>query len=446
MFKRPACGLQKSVQRSATSPNRWGFYLVASAMATSMPVAEAANGINLIGFGIESYLMAGADVAVARDTGAVSTNPAGLTQIHGMAIDGHGGIAYALGVRHRDEFGNDKRVDNEFIAGGDIGFSAQPLDSRFTWGIGLFGQGGAGYVYKDLNTAFGTQDELSSLLRIAKLAPGMGYRVSDKLSLGLSIPILYADLKQNIFSDTSQFNSSAPELSFFGSELTGASAANAGVKLGLMYRITDTLTFGVTYANRVKLKLKGGSLKVNYDAIGLGRVTYSDAQVEGLSLPQEVAIGVSQRIGDQWLLSLKLSWLDWSRAFKSSTLKASSPDNPLAPPSINSSSSLSWRDQYVIAVGVGYDASPNTTWLAGLNYGRNPIPTENTDPLLAAFAEMHATLGFIHKLNQQWRVSAGVEYDFAKTVTYTNPQLPFGTNAQERDEVIAIHLGISRRW
>ncbi len=357
MLEQPACGLQKSDQQSETRPNRWGLFLVAWVVATSVSLAEAGNGINLIGFGIESNLMAGADVAVARDTGAVSTNPAGLTQIRGMAIDNHGGIAYGLGVRHRDEFGNDKRVDNEFIAGGDLSFAVQAPESPLTWSIGLFGQGGAGYVYKDLNTAFGTQDELSSLLRIAKLTPGMAYRVSDKLSLGLSIPIIYADLKQNIFSATSQFNSTVPELSFFGNELTGASASNAGIKLGLMYRFTDTFTLGVTYTNQIDLKLKGGNLKVNYDAIGLGRVTYGDAQVEGLHLPQELAIGAAQRLGELWLVSFKLSWLDWSRAFRSTTLTASSPDNALAPQSINNSAALNWRDQYVIAIGLAYEAN-----------------------------------------------------------------------------------------
>ena len=438
--------LQSQSQHFVGNRNRWRLVFAAWLGAMSPLPALAANGINLIGFGIESNLMAGADVAVARDTAAVSTNPAGLTQTNGKALDIHGAAAFGAGVKHRDQFDNDKRVDNEVIGTGDFSFSAQPLDSRFTWGIGLFGQGGAGYVYKDLNTAFGTRDELSSLLRIAKLNPGMAYRATDKLSLGVSIPIIYADLKQNIFSETSQFNASEPAQSFFGNELKDARAVNAGIKLGVMYRATDTLTLGLTYTNQIELKLKDGTFRVNYDAIGLGRVTYRDAQVEGLHLPQEIAVGAAQRLGDRWLVSFKLVWLDWSRALRSSTLTASSPDNPLAPPSINDTARLDWRDQYVVAIGVGYEATPTTTLLAGFNFGRNPIPTETTSPLLAAFTEKHATLGLIHKFGQNWRASAGIEYDFAKTVTYTNPQLPFGINAQERDEVIAIHFGISRRW
>ncbi|PPK78234.1 hypothetical protein B0F87_101616 [Methylobacter tundripaludum] len=61
---------------------------VALLFALFNPLAFATNGINLIGFGTESTLMGGADIAVARDTSALNTNPAGLTQIHGQAFDG----------------------------------------------------------------------------------------------------------------------------------------------------------------------------------------------------------------------------------------------------------------------------------------------------------------------------------------------------------------------
>jgi long-chain fatty acid transport protein len=47
------------------------------AMTAAFPSA-ASNGLTLIGTGTESVGMGGADVAVARDTTALSTNPAGL--------------------------------------------------------------------------------------------------------------------------------------------------------------------------------------------------------------------------------------------------------------------------------------------------------------------------------------------------------------------------------
>jgi hypothetical protein len=31
-------------------------------------------------------------------------------------------------------------------------------------------------------------------------------------------------------------------------------------------------------------------------------------------------------------------------------------------------------------------------------------------------------------------------------VTYTNPELPFGSNAQERDGYVALSVGLGRNW
>ena len=407
--------------------------------------AIAGNGLNLIGFGIESNQLAGADVATAGDTGALNTNPAGLSKLSGKTLDIHGAFGYALGMRHRDTLGNDAETENKFIPLTDFGYAAR-LENGVVWGVGAFAQGGSGNVYKDLITPFGTRDELSSQFRILKLSPGAAYRFTETLSVGFSVPIVFADLQQKIFPETSVFSSATPAQSFFGTKLSNAHGFGYGLRLGMQFYASDNLTLGATYANKIRLNLDRGKIDVNMSAAGLGNVTYRDAKVQGLALPQEVGLGIAFRLSDPWLVSLKVAWLDWSDALKSSTLTASNPDNPAAPSSISNSASLNWRDQFVFAVGVAYRASEATSWSAGFNYGKNPIPNETTNPLLAAFAERHVTFGVRHKLSANWELAGGIEYDLPKTVTYTNPEQPFGPGAQERGELIALHFGLSRRW
>ena len=69
--------------------------------------AHATNGINLIGFGAESTLMGGADIAVARDTSALNTNPAGLTQINGQVMDVFAYMLRTTDLVHKDSNGNE---------------------------------------------------------------------------------------------------------------------------------------------------------------------------------------------------------------------------------------------------------------------------------------------------------------------------------------------------
>ena len=220
------------------SSSRLNVFLTLIGLSTSLP-AFATNGINLIGFGAESTLMGGADTAVARDTSALNTNPAGLTQIHDRAFDGFGSLLRTTDLAHADAL-NDQHADNRYtlLAGGGY---ADPLENMpCTAGIGFFTQGGAGAVFKHINTVFGTNDEMSSLFGIAKITPGLGCQVTDKLSLGASVSLVYASIEQKFFYNTSN-------LAFAGFKNEGASALRFGLKLGALYKLNEAWTLGASY-------------------------------------------------------------------------------------------------------------------------------------------------------------------------------------------------------
>jgi long-chain fatty acid transport protein len=409
--------------------------------------ANSGNGLNLIGFGIESNLLAGADVAMAHDTGALNTNPAGLSHTKHQVLDFHFGVGYPSDMRHRDQFGNDIGADNPLIPLANLAFARRMSnDSKLTIGIGSFAQGGSGNRYKAVNTVFGTSDEMSSRFIVGKLVPGMAYQMNDKLSLGIALPLAVADFRQKLFPQTSVLNPGNPAQSFFGTKLNKARGTAIGLRMGAQYRPRDDLTLGITYSSKSKIDLENGEVRANLAALGLGEVKYRDATVKGLALPQEVGLGLAWRVNDPWQVSLKLAWLDWSDALESNTLTATKPDNPAAPPTISNTTSLDWRDQYVVALGLAYRWDERTTLMGGYNHGRNPIPSRTINPLLNAFGENHLTFGAVRRVNDEWQLAAALEYNFKTTVKSNNPELPFGPDARETGELLALHLGVSRRW
>jgi len=302
----------------------------AAALLAVPEAALATNGLNVIGFGTESNGMAGADTAVARDTTALNTNPAGLTQLSDNALDIFSGMAVAVDVRHQDSFGNDKKVSNKVIPLGGFGFARQRGNLRY--GIGFFGQGGSGSVYKDIATAFGTRDELSVQLRIAKITPGVAVKLNDRLSLGLSASIAYADITQRVFPDTSFYNAAAPAQSFFGSKIDNAYHVSFSPKLGALYQFSNAVTLGASYTPRTPLPMQHGSLVSDQSALGLGKVTYHDIHLDGIALPREIALGMAVNVDPDWLWSFKLDWLEWSEALTVTSVIASNPDNAAAVP------------------------------------------------------------------------------------------------------------------
>lgn len=160
--------------------------------------AGANNGLNLIGFGTESVGMGGADLAVARDTTALNTNPAGIARLRAPALDVFVEAANSR-QRHADAFGNDTGVTNEFIGLGGFGWTLPLAGTPLVAGIGLFGQGGAGFVYRDLATAFGTRDNAALVFGIGRLTPALAWRASETLSFGVALPLTLARAKQEFF-------------------------------------------------------------------------------------------------------------------------------------------------------------------------------------------------------------------------------------------------------
>jgi len=418
------------------NPLRRATLTLALSCASISP-AYATNGINLIGFGAESTLMAGADIAVARDTSALNTNPAGLTHIQGRLMDGFGSMLRTTDLVHKDSNGNQEHASNRytFLAGG--GYAQSLGNLPCTAGVGLFAQGGAGGVFENIRTPFGNRDDLSSLFGIAKIIPGIGCGVNDKLSLGASLGIVYSTIEQDFFANTSVGSA------FAGYKLEDAAALRMGLKFGAQYRVNPSLTLAATYTEKTELPLTGGTLVADYTGIGLGKVKYSDATVKGFALPREIALGVAFKPTDALLLSFKANWLNWDDAIDTVTVRGTDPNNAAAPAEYTLVAPADWKNQWVVATGLAYTWDDRTTLYAGHNYGQNPIPRKNSSPLLAGILEHHLTFGAARKIDQNWLLTGGIEWMLPVGEKYTSPL--FG-EAEIRNEAIFFHLMLSRRW
>jgi len=430
---------EPAVMKSISNALYWILVLICATHSS-----WASNGINAIGFGAESVGMGGADLAVALDTSALNTNPAGLAQLDEQSLDLYLALANSIEIRHKDMFSNDSTNDNDWITIGSAGY-AHPV-GNLTFGLGLFAQGGVGVTYKNLNTAFGSQDELSSQLRIARITPGLSWAATNNLFLGASLLITYADIEQKMFPRTSAENSVNPAQSFFGMHIQDADTLNTGYKLGVLYSPMHNLRLGMAYTSKTELSLDGGRARVNMTSIGLGVVTYSDAEVSGIDQPEELGIGVAWNVNDHWLISAEFNLIRWSEAIKTSVLKLDNPDNVNAPPTINQTSPVNWNDQRVFALGAKYKHANNSVFRAGINMANNPVPDASLSPLLAPIAKYHLTLGYGKLLGQHWSVNAALEYQIRESAVYTNPDLPFGVGAFTASETAAMHIDFSRRW
>lgn len=418
----------------------------------------ATNGINLVSFGAESSSMGGADVALVRDTAALAINPAGLSRIaqrqFQFALDPY----YVIDIGHEDVLGNDEQ-NQPRVSGFFSGAYAQRLDDKWVAGVGLYVAGGLGFRYEDLDSGFDTRGDIVTRFGVLRLAPGVAWQATERLSLGAALAVNYAVAHQKFFFDSSVFDplTAGPlaslELgdgSLFGSRIDDLTGVGVGVNLGLQFTVVKGLTLGLTWRNRTKLDLEQGQLTVNYEALGAGRIAYREVDFTGISIPQDVQLGLLYSPATSWLLSVEWNWIDWSRAIREFRVEASDPErNPLPlliPSEIVQVQPVELRDQHAISLGVLYQINEKTCVRAGYNYARQPVPERNLTPLIAAIPEQHFAVGLGRAFFEHWNLDVGVFYNAPVSVRYSNPTSQISTNARETHEAISLLMTFSRSW
>src|SRR5215475_4796391 len=386
--------------------------------------AHALNGPQFIGFSAESTALAGSGHVAVADTSAINTNPAAMSLIQGTRFDVTAGCIQAF-LHHSDVFGNnDVAGQNNVYAIGNLG-AATRLASvpGLTIGAGIFTQGGFGSDYRNLMTAFGTQDAASSFFRYLKFAIGLSYEVTDKLSFGIAPGVGYSDVSLRLFPGTSVLPSPGLPNGFAGFNIRDSCARNGGlgplggdcpsdvvfsVKVGAMYRALPWLTVGATYTSPVKFNYTNGQATLNFSAFGLGTVNY-DARVEGIKWPQQVDVSMAAKPIEQFTVALTTSWLNWA-SINTVEITATNPNNALAPAQVNLNFPFNWKDQVVIALGFSYSAMQESSWKnkdrlvlrAGYNYSNNPVPKETMSPLWPLINEHHFSGGLGYRFTEKW--------------------------------------------
>lgn len=426
--------------------------LTAGVLAALSSSVYAGYGTIGIGYGGESYAMAGADVARTDNALGASVNPAGLSRIEQGNFGVYGEVFHFTRWRHQDDLGNDQRVSQLTATAFGLGY-AKRLRDDVVAGVAMMGQGGIGLEYKGLLTEAGNRDELSTMVGVFRISPSVAWQYSPELSLGASLGINYSSASQKIFPNTSI----APDQNqpgFAGMKLDGMESWSLSYRLGMLYKLTADLTLGLAYGSKTKISLEGGDAVVNYesfDAFGNQRVRYSDAELKGFALPQEVALGLSWQVNPRWELAAEIAWLKWSEAMAESRLRVSGPqtDNQNVrdfASNIVALTPMELNDHYPVSLAARYQLDEKSHLMGGVSYAKSPLPPENAAPLFSIMTEAHYTAGYSRKLDSNWTMVATTFYISENEVNYRNQGLPLGDRAREKSGGWDLTVTFERDW
>ena len=264
----------------------------------------------------------------------------------------------------------------------------KPLDDKMSFGLGFNSPFGLKTEYED--DWVGRYHAILSDLKTININPSLGYRVSDKVSIGGGINVMLADVE---LSQALDFGSVCAFLLFQG--VAPAAACNSpgdsatdglgelegdnfdqvalGFNLGLTYMVSNMTTIGVAYRSAVDIEVEGKadfSYATNplVEPIITGAGLFTDTDIEAeVTLPASLSFSVAHQV-DKFTWLADMTWTGWS-SFDELRIEF---DNPNQPDSVTTED---WDDTMRYSIGFDYQYSDSLILRAGLALDETPIPS-----------------------------------------------------------------------
>lgn len=411
-----------------------------------------ADGIDGNGVGARSMAMGGADVAWAADPlGAMGVNPAGLGFLSAPELD-LGAVGGFL----------DGNFNKPGISSGDLDEAPGALpEGAFGLPLGKWPVVvGLSFVPESMLLAdwhyfdppgglggvtYGNQEDKSEILNL-RSALGAAVKVTPDLSLGASVGLDYNANQLTspyIFQNLQPGPGGPPNSGVDGAKtLLNLKTSGLGwnAQVGVIYRATPDLQFGVSYESPTTIHSTGEATGNPYARFGGTLLPFHyDATVTN-TFPQEVMAGASWKFLPQWRLALQIDWIDWADAFHDLPLSFSNGNNAtvngVLGSSFEESIPLNWQNEFVYRAGVEYDVTKSLALRVGYCYGSSPVPDSTLTPLTAAIMENTVTAGIGYHW-KQFRVDFAYQYDIPATQNVGTSSLLSGEYSNSSTQVSA---------
>jgi long-chain fatty acid transport protein len=353
--------------------------------------AMATDGYFPHGYGMKGLGMGGVSTALADDSFGGANNPASMVWA-GSRFDL--GIDWFRPVRDAERSGAGFATLNGKVDSGNENFLIPELGYNnlirddLSLGVSVYGNGGMNTTYPqgNFNCGAGPANMLcgSGTLGVDLMqlivAPTVSYKLNTQHSLGASMLLGYQRFK----AEGLQAFDNAPGFPpFTGSpgNVTNRgydNAFGAGLRVGYMGRLSDTVTVGAEYSTKVYM----GKFK-KYAGLFAGGGAFD--------IPANYSVGVAFTPIPAWTIAL-----DYGRIEYGGVPAVGNPSLPVAALGAANGPGFGWANVNVVKVGVAWRLNESLTLRAGYNHGDGPISAADVtfNILAPGVITDHYTLGF----------------------------------------------------
>lgn len=261
------------------------IYLLPALILLNLAAVYAQNGTRLIGFDAVTSGRGGTALATFDNPSLMMNNPAGLAFLKNAQAD----ISISLmapTVHYKNSINNTDGKSNIFPLG-CISYAAKPT-GNFTWGAGIFTQGGMGAdfnlnhaLYVNNSGAY-VQQPYHSKFAVMQGGGSVAYKLSNTLSVGVTADLIYGqvEFKMPMSMPTSMmagildpskhitygdvFAAPATSGGFGYNEVVASAdvqkltALSFNGKIGIAFKPSEKFSAGINYTLPVNLTYKNG--------------------------------------------------------------------------------------------------------------------------------------------------------------------------------------------
>lgn len=437
--------------------------------------AHATNGMNMDAWGAKAGGMGGASFAYDSGNSAVMNNPATLgLRRHEQAEVGLGLTLLLPDVAARHPLAGREDSRGDLYAMPTLSWMRRQGD--FVYGAALLAQGGMGAEFGRRAPPFAggrasdgapaplSGEEIRSEVGVGRLMFPLAWRATPALTLAGQLDFVWAtmDVRMDVDGNTlAMMMAGTPGVGSAGGSLLGMlppgvidyarfdfsddktfSGAARGTgwagKLGLHYRLSDTLALGATWHSRTAiadLRARRATLQLGMAGAPAPLALRGMIRVDDFQWPETWGLGLAWQATPRLMLAADVKRIRWADSMKDFALRFEADNGGV----ITSVMEQNWRDHIVYMLGGEYLLTPQLALRAGVNYAKNPVPDATLNPLFPATVTHHWTLGLGWRLDANSHLAASLAV--SPRAADTNPAS--GITATHRQATLRVNYNYS---
>lgn len=354
-----------------------------------------AGGIMLYETGTPEVGLASAGWAArAQDAATVFTNPAGMTRLENdeMMVGAqllYGDINFDTDSHTTMEGGGG---DNPLaLFPGASFYYSHSYSDRLKMGLALYGNFGMALDYG--GSWSGRYHLKKATLVGVTFAPTVAYKLTDNLSIGGGLNIMYGYFKEEV-----AVNNPAPWRGD-GKLKVDDGQIGYGGNFGLLYEFSDNTRIGAQYTTKIDLDFSADA-----EFSGLGPLMIAGLQATGLlytsldldmTVPQTAMVSFYHQLNESWALLGNLGWQNWSEYGKLGVTVKSVLTTDLT-------DDRDYDDTYHVALGAQYDTNSSWLYSFGVAYDSGMVDDTTRTPDVP--------------VGETWRFSVGGQYQLKENM------------------------------